>query len=268
MDTFLDYTELYRERDLIMWLDISTHCNAKCPQCHRTNPNGLDKVDWLPLIQWSLEEFVKAFPETTMQHIKRFDLCGTWGDPIMNKDIFNIVKYIIENSSSWIQINTNGSIRDTEWWWNLGVLGGKRLEIIFDIEGTTQKQHSHYRQNTNLKKILNNMEVLSFTESTTSVFCVVFQHNQNSLYDIAKICKKKGAKKIRYVLSDRWHPDKREFTLIDANDKKKVLIRADISIDSKQTLKPVRNLPGKNFYCRSFDLNNLDQMREIEEECL
>ena len=43
-------------------LDTTTYCNAKCPQCHRTNPNGLDKQDWLPHIQWSINDFKKAFP--------------------------------------------------------------------------------------------------------------------------------------------------------------------------------------------------------------
>ena len=40
-----------------LFMDISTYCNAGCPQCHRTDNNGLGKVDWLPLVQWSLKQF-------------------------------------------------------------------------------------------------------------------------------------------------------------------------------------------------------------------
>ena len=39
MDTVLEfdtYDQLYSKSKLIMWLDISTYCNASCPQCHRT----------------------------------------------------------------------------------------------------------------------------------------------------------------------------------------------------------------------------------------
>ena len=61
MDSFLDYAQHYKEGELIMWLDISTHCNAGCPQCHRTDVHGLGKADWLPLVQWSLDDFKKAF---------------------------------------------------------------------------------------------------------------------------------------------------------------------------------------------------------------
>ena len=226
MDTFLDYAQLYKKSDIVMWLDISTHCNAKCPQCHRTNPDGLEKVDWLPLVQWSLEDFQKAFPPQTLLSIDGFDFCGTFGDPIMNRDIYEIVEYIISNSAAWIQINTNGSIRSEEWWWSLGVTCANRLEVIFDIDGVTQEQHSHYRQNTNLEKILNNMKTLSFTGAKASVFTVIFKHNRKSLYGIAELCKDYGAKQIVFVPSNRFDEDHsttyfntdKEYSLIKSED--------------------------------------------------
>ena len=63
------YKELYQRRKLNAWLDITTFCNAACPQCHRTDPETLNKVDWLPLIQWSYEDFKKAFPIKTLKYI-------------------------------------------------------------------------------------------------------------------------------------------------------------------------------------------------------
>ena len=92
--------------------EISTQCTARCPQCHRTNPDGLEKVDWLPLVQWSLEDFQNAFPRSVLLSIDGFELCGTWGDPVMNNEIYEIVEYIIRHCFAWIKINTNGSIRD------------------------------------------------------------------------------------------------------------------------------------------------------------
>ena len=56
------YSSVYKKKKLNAWLDITTHCNAACPQCHRTDPKTSGKVDWLPLIQWSFEDFKKAFP--------------------------------------------------------------------------------------------------------------------------------------------------------------------------------------------------------------
>ena len=163
----MTYRDLYQKRGLIMWLDLSTYCNASCPQCHRTNPDGLGKSDWLELVQWSLADFEKMFSVETMSHIKGFDICGTWGDPMMNKDIFEICSYIIKNSEAKIIINTNGSMRSDEWWWNLSVLCKRRLKVIFTVDGSTQEIHSLYRQNTNLKTILSNIQTLSQSYSST-----------------------------------------------------------------------------------------------------
>ena len=64
------YNKLYKNKKINAWLDISTYCNAACPQCHRTDPKTSNKVDWLPLIQWSLKEFQTAFPQKTLNNIK------------------------------------------------------------------------------------------------------------------------------------------------------------------------------------------------------
>ena len=62
-------------------LDITTRCNAGCPQCHRTNLTGLKAHEWLPDIVWSLDQFKRAFPVQVAKHIYNYNICGTWGDP-------------------------------------------------------------------------------------------------------------------------------------------------------------------------------------------
>jgi len=193
-----------------IFADITTHCNAGCPQCHRTNPNGLKKADWLPLISWSLEDFKKAYRPSTLKLTRNFQICGTWGDPLMNKDIFEICKYIIEVTKNdvWcdktkIIINTNGSIRNEEWWWDLGVLCGERLHVIFAVDGKNQEQHEKYRKFTNLDKILENMKSLSMTKANVMAQTLVFKHNQNDLLEIKELCLANGAKDHTYVWTDR-----------------------------------------------------------------
>ena len=177
------YKELYQRRKLNAWLDITTFCNAACPQCHRTDPETLNKVDWLPLVQWSLEDFKKAFPLKTLERIKNFNFCGSLGDPIMNKDIFEMCEYIVDNSDCYIMINTNGSIRDEFWWTHLGYIIKDRGEVVFDIDGITQEMHSHYRQKTDLKLILDNMKAYN-TYGLATIFTVVYKHNEDYLKEI------------------------------------------------------------------------------------
>lgn len=199
------YSDLFQDNDLKMWIDLSTYCNAACPQCHRTNPDGLGKAKWLPLIQWSLEDFKKIYPPHLISKVRAFDICGTWGDPVMCKDIAEICYYIIENSKATIAIFTNGSFRNADWWWMLGAKCKDRLVVTFDVDGSTQEIHQLYRQKTNLKLILENMEALSDTPAFIRVFTVIFKHNQHDLYNIAKLVKDNGAYSIYYVASNRFH---------------------------------------------------------------
>ena len=201
-----DYKTLYDTDQISMWLDLSTYCNAACPQCHRTDANGLGKIGWLPNVQWSFEQFRQAFPIETMMHIHRFDICGTWGDPMMNKDIWKILEYIIKGSDCWIVINTNGSIRDEDWWWKLGVLGGRRLHVMFAVEGITQEMHSLYRQNTNLDKIKDNIAAIAATKAKVQIKVLIFKHNEQYLDQIATMLNSLGKiNKIIYTKGERFY---------------------------------------------------------------
>jgi len=175
-------------QSLVAWIDLTTYCNAGCPQCHRTDPNGLGKIDWLLLIKWDLAQFKKAYPVKTLRMIKRFEICGTWGDPIMVKDIYEICEYIIENSRAWIQINTNGGFRDDDFWWKLGILSRNRMQVIFDIEGINQEMHSHYRRKVDFEKLKLNIQ--SYTSAGGNAFAhvIVFKHNEDYIEDILEMC--------------------------------------------------------------------------------
>jgi MoaA/NifB/PqqE/SkfB family radical SAM enzyme len=226
-----DYKKILNRHELTIWLDLSTYCNAGCPQCHRTNANGLDKVYWLPLVQWSLSNFQKAFPLSSMANIKKFDMCGTWGDPMMNKDIYEIIEYIALNSNCDILIHTNGSMRDDEFWWNIGVLCGKRLTVQFTIDGINEQQHAMYRQKTSLTKTLSHMLTLSSTKSIVGVYSVIFKHNQNNIHSIAQLSKDHGAVYITFVPSNRFHHDLswyNTFKFVDDNQQQQILVRSDL----------------------------------------
>lgn len=250
-DLIENYNTQYEKKKLGLWLDLSTYCNAKCPQCHRTNADGLGKIDWLPLIQWSLEEFKKMFPPKTLEHINHFDICGTWGDPIMNKDIFGIVEYIMKNSTARVLINTNGSFRSSEWWWNLGVLGRDRITVMWAIEGITQEQHSLYRQDTNLETILENMENFAFAGGLSQVFTVTFKHNEKDLFKIAELCRDRGAIDIFFVQSNRFY-ENNKFRFIDKSGMEKHLEKTTRA--------------NSDFYWTLYDLNNKLHMGKIYEE--
>ena len=203
-------------------LSITNFCNAGCPQCDRINPNGCGTAEWLPLVQWSIEDYKKAFPKETLEELDEIKFCGTWGDPMMLKDLYPMCEYIIDESNCRIEITTNGSIRDEDYYWKLGILCGKRLKMYFDIDGVNQEMHSHYRRKTNLEKTLSNMKSLSETWSTPMAQTVVFEHNRPYLKEIENLAKDNGAKYWRHFDSNRFR-ESDTFEFVDENGKEKVL---------------------------------------------
>jgi MoaA/NifB/PqqE/SkfB family radical SAM enzyme len=220
-------------------LDTTTRCNAKCPMCHRTNPKGLDKVDWLPLTQWTFDDFKRAFSPVDLKLITSISFCPTWGDAMMSNHTYNMVEYIFEhNPLCRVTIDTNGSIRDETWWWEFGLLsksGKYNLIINFDVDGTTQEMHSKYRQNTNLQKVLNNMKAFAETRSKAYVQTIVFKHNQPYLNDIEKLVKEHGASQHTHVYSDRFDRGQNNtFNFIDINGVKQTLEKAHKPVNNKK----------------------------------
>jgi len=186
-------------------MDISTYCNAGCPQCPRTDPTGLKKKDWLPLVQWSIADFKKAISPEDFEYIDRINFVGSFGDCIMNKDIYHIVEYITSHGCT-VYIETNGSIRDEDWWWDFGIMAGKLLQVRFDVDGINQEMHERYRRFTNLKKILSNMQTLASTQAKVGSQTVVFKHNQDYIQDIEDLCREYGSTYHHKVISDRFYP--------------------------------------------------------------
>ena len=195
---------MWKRNNLEVFISLTNLCNANCPQCNRTNKSTVSVYKELPLISWNLEKFKLAFPQETLKYCGLINLCGTWGDPIANKNIFNIVKYILDNSTCNILIHTNGSLKTTEWWWNFGVMGGKRLTVNFDIDGITQEMHSKYRRNTNLNKILENMKTISMTMAQVRTKTIVFKHNQEFLDEIKQLTIDNGSTDYSYEISVRF----------------------------------------------------------------
>jgi MoaA/NifB/PqqE/SkfB family radical SAM enzyme len=225
-------------KNLKVFMDVSTYCNAGCPQCHRTNPNGLQKADWLPLIQWSEEQFKKAFPVEELLNVKLFHFCGTWGDPMMNKDILKIFTYISENSPrTSVSVDTNGSIRSEDFWWNLGVLLKEKLTVCFDVDGIDQKMHEKYRRFTSLSTVLNNMNILSQTNAIVTSQTVLFKHNQDYKAQIKELVKKHGSTLHSFVTSDRFLKDNKSVHT-DKDGEEFILERAD------QNSVPKGKVPG------------------------
>jgi|TARA_B100000085_G_scaffold177625_1_gene161910 MoaA/NifB/PqqE/SkfB family radical SAM enzyme len=207
------WKDLYDSHKLTIFVDISTYCNAGCPQCHRTDfeNGGLRKVGWLPLIRWSLQEFKEAYDPELIRRTDGWEICGTWGDPIMCKEMYEIAEYILTiNPRTELTIDTNGSVRPLSWWKKFGELSSLCVDkgIIrcdFAVEGINQEMHAHYRRLTDLSKVLANMKAFTDAGGKAKGFCVVHRHNQDYLQEIMDLCQAHGAMTVDYVENNRFY---------------------------------------------------------------
>jgi MoaA/NifB/PqqE/SkfB family radical SAM enzyme len=171
-------------------LEISSNCNAACPGCARTQYQGDFSVENI-----TLEQIKNIFPDRESIVDKNFKLCGVLGDPIINKDCLEIVRYIVANDG-YCQLSTNAGLRDAEFWTELGVLSKytNRVDVNFCIDGHRDTNHI-YRIGTDWAVIERNLEAYcSATEykpAGTWVY-IVFDHNEHELETAQKHAERLG----------------------------------------------------------------------------
>lgn len=230
----------WKNKDIKLVLDFTTHCNAKCPQCARTDQasGGLKKRENIPLMHWSINDVKSVYTKEQLENVKSITFSPSWGDPMMNPDSYEIIDHLLEMLpvDATLTNITNGSIRTEEYWWKLGGLAlkhrTKKFTTIFDIDGVNQEMHSMYRRNTNLQKVLDNMKAFSDNgKSITRSQSIIFKHNQDYMEEIKKLTKSYGSQNHAFVKSDRFKQDKNgnyePYKFLDENNNEVILEWAD-----------------------------------------
>ena len=72
-------------------LEITTYCNAACPQCPR-NIQGGRVNPYLPLVHLDRTVIDAAFTVDHCQNLKQIFFCGSYGDPIMHPEFLDILQ--------------------------------------------------------------------------------------------------------------------------------------------------------------------------------
>ena len=122
-------------------VESTTYCNAKCPQCSRTNPNGLEFSNICELKHVTLSEWIEGYAKS-YEWIKNFHFSGQWGDCFMNPEIEDIFTHIRENSDCKFSFSTNGSLRNPDFFWRIGSENRGRISGTFDVDGWTQENRN------------------------------------------------------------------------------------------------------------------------------
>ena len=166
-------------------LELTSHCNLKCSYCHNSEySNRCDDMTTEEILLL-IGNLKKKYP------INKILLTG--GEPLVQKDIFNIIEYI-DNLGIKVDMVTNGTLLNTRVIKNLEKAGLKRIRLSIDEVGDISSYRGEAKPN-ELWKIgkqiteISNIELCIHTVCSTS--------NVKHLEDIYKKVLEIGARRWR-----------------------------------------------------------------------
>ena len=161
-------------------LEITSHCNIRCPQCSRIDVDG-NIAEFIELKHWDVSAILPNLQLEKMTNLKSVRIEGDNGDCIMHPDIVEIVSAVYNlPTQPRILILTNGSLRSTDWWFNFGKLFPGRLRVQFSIDGL-EDTHALYRVGADYAKTVANARAFIAGGGEATQRCLIFDHNKHQL---------------------------------------------------------------------------------------
>ena len=136
-------------------LELTTRCNAECPQCARMDPRSGYRQDH----ELSLSQCQTMFTQGFVEQLDKMFSCGNFGDPAAAKDCFQIYQWFKSvNPRITLGMNTNGGLRTRFWWQEMAdIMSGPLDYVVFSIDGLADTNHI-YRRNVNWSTLMSNAE--------------------------------------------------------------------------------------------------------------
>src|SRR4051812_11271567 len=96
-------------------LEITSKCNARCPQCSRNIAGGAT-LPILPLAELTLDDLRSALSGQLVRQLDYLHMCGVYGDPLVARDTLQVFRWLRSlNADLTLVMETNGGGRAPEW---------------------------------------------------------------------------------------------------------------------------------------------------------
>jgi MoaA/NifB/PqqE/SkfB family radical SAM enzyme len=172
-------------------LEITTYCNAACPQCPRNNL-GVGINAYMPLTHLPRATIDQAFDQKLCQRLRQMFFCGSYGDPIMHPDFLDILRDFRSKSPTlWLYIHTNGGVHDPEYWAEIASIMNGYGQIDFGIDGLEDTLHL-YRKNVKYNNVIANAQAFITAGGRAQWNFIVFRHNEHQVEKVQQLGKSMG----------------------------------------------------------------------------
>ncbi|MFS8120525.1 MAG: tetratricopeptide repeat protein, partial [Microcoleus sp.] len=178
---YLKYEDIRR-----VSVEITSRCNAACPQCPRTgNPI-------LPDAELKIEDIERMFPQEFCSQLDLIYMCGNYGDAMTSNTTIPAIEYWHRMGVPKIGLYTNGSGRNPDWWRALAqAMTGEHDTVTFSIDGLADT-NSIYRQNTNWDRIMQSVNAFIQAGGKAVWHYLIFEHNQHQVEAARDLAKQLG----------------------------------------------------------------------------
>jgi len=192
---------MYRYEDVReVHLELTTRCNAACPQCPR-NLSGGPVNPALPLTELSLDDVKKIFPSELVKRLRKIYACGNYGDPMVAEDTLEIFRHFrAENPTMELGMFTNGSGRSPSFWKDLAKVVSY---VRFSIDGL-EDTNALYRRNTQWSKIMESVTSFIAAGGRAEWDFIVFRHNEHQIDEAHALAEKLGFRRFFLKKTSRF----------------------------------------------------------------
>jgi len=153
----------------------------------------------------TIEQAMELFPIKFVQQLDKMFMCGVYGDPAAGQDTLKIFQYFKKhNPNITLGINTNGSIRNPDWWLELAsLMDNKQDYAVFSIDGLEDTNHI-YRQGVQWDKIIKNASAFINAGGNAQWEMIVFEYNQHQVEQALELAKELKFDIFRTKVSRRY----------------------------------------------------------------
>ena len=189
--------ELFKKPQLAhLFLEVTSRCNARCEHCgSRCDSHEQGEEIDAKYLKRTLKEISEKYnPSDVFLNV-------TGGEPLVRKDLFDILNYAVELGFSW-GMTSNGMLIDEEMVKKLEK--AKMSTVSISIDGL-EKTHEAFRKVPNsYKRILKGIRLMQKSPiiNVVQVTTVVNKHNIDELEDLYQLLLKEGVKYWRVVNCD------------------------------------------------------------------
>lgn len=180
------------ESPLHLDIELTSACNLKCPMCPRTVLVEDDYTNF-NINMMNLDLYKKIINEAA--DIGVYSVKLNWlGEPLMHRDIIEMVKYAKDKGIEDVMLNTNAVLLDNDM--SKGLIEAQLDKLFFSFDSPVKEKYEAIRVGANYNKTLDNIKnfielrnTMGMASPITRVSMVLMENNKSEYEEFIELFK-------------------------------------------------------------------------------